>query len=87
MPRVENWGNNVTEFCEQSGEGSSTYDLCNHCADVLNIDPHAYDDDLTPYNGDPQGSKGWAAGCEHPPYADEDYCCAVCGDRLTARDD
>lgn len=89
MPRVENCGENVGDWCEETGEGSSTYDVCRSCAADLSKNPHRYDNKLKPYGwaGEPAGTDGWANdGCEHPDYADEDYHCAVCDKRLTARD-
>jgi len=86
MPRIENMGENVSEFCEASGDGSSTFDLCACCAEVLEDDPHAYDAELEPYNGDPYGDDGYGGDCEHPDYDEEDYVCEICGDQLTALD-
>ena len=83
MPRVENTGQNVSKYCEESGEGSSTYDVCGDCYDGLQCDPNFYNEQLTPYNGDPQGDEGWTGDANRPPYDDDDYECAVCGVHLT----
>ena len=87
MPRVENCGENVSQWCEETGEGSSTLDLCNFCARQLKHDPHVFGDNLQPYNGDPVGTDGWFAGVEHPSYSGEGYGCDVCGETLSGRDD
>ena len=39
MPRVENLGNNVSEFCEKTGEGSSSHNVCNRCYKFLEKNP------------------------------------------------
>jgi len=80
--RVDNLGANVSawhESPEAGGNGSSTYDVCSECCWDLEQDPHAHDDDLTPYNGDPQGEDGWGGDVVHPPYDDGEYTCKVCG--------
>ena len=86
MPRVENCGANVSAYCEESGEGSSTYDLCSYCASELEDDPHAHDAVLEPYNGDPHGDDGWDGDVEHPCYSEDDYRCEVCSSKLGRRD-
>ncbi len=78
MPRVENLGTNVTTFCEESDEGSSTFDVCNTCHADLELDPHAFDYKLKPFNGDPEGDDGRGGDVEHPPYNDCMYDCEVC---------
>lgn len=75
--RVENLGKNVGEWCEQTGNGSSTYDLCEHHARQLDKDPHAYDTILRPYNGDPIGIDGWGGDVAHPNYDDDEYRCTI----------
>lgn len=89
MPRVENLGKNVDEWWEEVGEGSSTHDVCSECAEILDMDPHAFDEELQPYNGDPQGDAGWGGDVDHPSYGeyDIDYNCEACGAKLTADDD
>ena len=87
MPRIENIGKNVSDWCEESGEGSSTIDICNGCAAHLESDPHVYDGILSTYKGDPQGEDGWEAGCVHPDYEDENYICEICFEPLTRDDD
>lgn len=87
MPRIENIGDNVTEYCERTGEGSSTFDICTGCASHLETDPHVYDAILSPYNGDPEGDGGYDEGCVHPDYDDEDYICEICYKALTSIDD
>ena len=87
MPRIDNCGKNVADYCEKTGEGSSTFDVCNECASELHHFPHAFDEFLPPYNGDPLGDEGYFAGCEHPPYDECDYTCEICEAKLTAEDD
>jgi len=86
MPRIENTGTNVAEYCEESGEGSSTFDICNGCCTQLEYDPHVFDCILSPYNGDPQGIDGYEVGGVHPDYEGERYTCETCFKPLTARD-
>lgn len=94
MPRIENAGPAVDEWCDRTGSGSSTFDLCNRCwlNDVWN-EPAAQVvaeyPDLAPYNGEPVGETFEACGSEsHPPYDDPDnYSCAICGRTLTCKDD
>ena len=92
MPRVENYGFNVTEWyqTEARGNGTSTHDVCMECYEQLRIDPHAFDDaGLYPYNGDPQGDLGFGGDVEHPPYYDDEYYCQVsfCRRLLTQDED
>ena len=87
MPRVYNAGENVDKWCDETDEGSSTLDVCaSHYRD-LKYDPHTYDDQLKPYNGDPKGDAGWLGEAAHPPYAEEDYECEICGKVLGDDDD
>jgi hypothetical protein len=85
MPRVENCGANVETWCESTGNGSSTHDVCKACARLLERNPHSLR--LQPYNGDPVGTDGWVGEIDHPEYAGEDYSCEGCGRKLTSRDD
>lgn len=97
MPRVENIGDNVSAWCDATGEGSTTHDVCKGCARMLDGDPHYHDGDLKPEgwsmrggNGhEPQGDEGWFEGPWHPDYDEQypPYTCAVCGDELTGVDD
>lgn len=75
--RVENLGKSVEEWSEQTGNGSSTIDLCESHARELDQDPHCFDEHLRPYNGDPVGEDGWGGDCAHPPYDECDYHCAI----------
>jgi hypothetical protein len=75
--RVENLGTNVSEWCEKTGNGSSTVDLCKAHAKQLDRDSHRFDEYLFPYNGDPVGEGGWGGNVEHPNYDDDDYRCAI----------
>jgi len=87
MPRIENIGANVTAWCDKYGDGSSTYDVCSYHHREITDSPHAYAHKLLPYGtNEPVGDAGWGGDVEHPPYEDEGYCCAVCGRKLTARD-
>jgi hypothetical protein len=86
MPRIANSGERVTEWCQSSGNGSSTHDVCKGCVDDLPIpgDPSFRQLDL--YNGDPPGEE-WEVGTDHPSYAECDYNCALCRNKLTEEDD
>lgn len=76
MPRVENTGDNVSEWYENDGDsGSSTLDVCNVCYKELLRDPKSLNNKLRPYNGDPQGDSGWVGDIDRPDYDDQDYCC------------
>lgn len=84
--RVENLGPEVDKWCEETGNGSSTYDVCYDCHEELEMNPFAYDYKLVPYgNGEPVGSLGWGGDVDHPPYSDEliKHECAVCGANLS----
>ena len=83
MPRIENLGPNVDEYCK-TGNGSSTHDICAECA--KDFEEPAHHEKLQPYNGDPQGTIGWAGDVWHPPYSEEDYKCAICDAPLTDED-
>ncbi len=83
MPRVENLGNNVSEWYEETGEGTSTHDVCNNCHEELEQDPKCFNEQLVPYNGDPQGDEGWSGDSARPDYDDSGYNCEVCGVLLT----
>jgi hypothetical protein len=85
--RVDNLGANVDEWCQKTGNGSSTYDLCVGCAASLASDPHCYDKQLQPYNGDPQGVDGWGDSVDHPPFDDDHYRCTICKVRLREEED
>lgn len=77
--RVENLGPNVDAYCQRTGNGSSTYDLCRPCASKLHRQPHIFDRVLRAYNpGEPCGSSGWGGDVERPPYDDMPYQCKVC---------
>jgi hypothetical protein len=84
MPRIENHGDNVTEWCLRTSNGSTTHDLCNKCFKVVKKNPHEFSLDL--YNGDPLGEAGWLGEIEHPDYSGCDYKCAVCNKKLTYKD-
>lgn len=90
MPRIENSGDNVTDWCNTTGNGSSTHDVCKSCYSKLankGKDAAArLAKGLYLYNGDPVGSDGWVGDIDHPPYEEEDYSCSSCGKKLTARD-
>jgi hypothetical protein len=87
MPRVYNIGKSVDAFCEKTGNGSSSWDLCQDCAHDLKNDPHIFDAELIPYNGDPNGEDGREGDMEHPSYSECDYKCEVCKQPLTEDDD
>ena len=70
--RVENLGANVEKWCDQTGNGSSTIDLCKSHAARLDKDPHCYDRILQPF-----GTDGWGGDIEHPNFDDSDYRCAI----------
>lgn len=90
MPRVENLGASVDAWNKESGEGSTTHDVCKACHLQLEKTPHEFDRQLIPLNLDePHGEKGWGGEVDHPSYKDnfQDYYCKVCGRRLTEKDD
>ena len=91
MPRVENVGKNVDYWYDNEGDGSgsSTFDVCASCYADLCADPHAYDEELSPYNGDPDGDAGREGDVCHPSYGwdDSEYECEACGVELTEDDD
>ena len=79
--QVENLGANVDEWYRRpnNGNGSSTFDVCSVCWRTLGRDPHAFDAQLQPYNGDPAGDAGRGGDCEaRPPYEDSPAKCEVC---------
>jgi hypothetical protein len=91
MPRIYNLGSNVDEWYESPddnphGSGPSTYDVCRMCYKHLKSDPHFYDEELKPYNGDPLGIDGWGGDDHHPAYENDDCTCAVCERKLTRSD-
>jgi hypothetical protein len=89
MPRVENSGENVLDWCASHRQArGTTYDVCSRCHQHLANQPHAFDKWLQPSGeGEPQGTDGWAGDVEHPAYAYVQTDCAVCGARLTSLDD
>lgn len=87
MPRVFNSGANVDEWCRVTGEGSSTFDICRVCAQRLQINPHHFDNVLTPYGQDePEGDAGREGETDHPCYSEENYSCETCGRELSSLD-
>ena len=90
MPRVYNSGPAVDKWHEDNDgqEGSSTLDVCSECYTDLSACPTEYNDKLKPYGDcEPQGEEGWIGEAEHPPYAEEDYECEMCGKTLGDDDD
>lgn len=75
--RVSNEGPSVSAWSEQTGNGSSWYDLCKSHAEQLDRDSHHFDEYLKPWNGDPPGEDGWGGDCAHPNYDDDEYRCAI----------
>lgn len=84
MPRLENCGPSVDKFCRETGNGSSTHDVCRHCAPADG--EFIKDKGLVPYNGDPEGEEGWTGEVEHPCYSECDYRCVICKAKLTEDD-
>lgn len=88
MPRFENTdpagSTAIRDACRESGNGSSTFDLCHDCGQAGDGEPLSALD-LTPYNGEPAGVLADVG--DHPPYAECDYACDCCGAPLTADDD
>jgi hypothetical protein len=87
MPRIVNLGESVNKYCERTGNGASTYDVCANCAPLFPSSD--FNDTLKPYNSDePQGEEGWGEeGIEHPCYSEcDDYRCAICDEKLTEDD-
>lgn len=90
MPRVENMGEAVDEWCNRTGNGSSTWDVCITCYEELDLEngTDLVNDKLEPYNGDPDGEMR-GGNVEHPDFGDDlcsDYRCMVCGKPLTEED-
>lgn len=83
--RVSNLGANLEEWNERTGNGASTYNLCESHARDLDRDPHCFDDYLSPYNGDPVGEDGWGGDVEHPNFDDDENRCYLpfCRRKLT----
>jgi hypothetical protein len=84
MSRFENVGQEVNEYCERTGEGSSTFDLCSRRGPKMDGAP-------TPphwiYNGDPVGELVDTEECAPDGYGgDEDYHCQSCDKKLTDKD-
>jgi hypothetical protein len=81
--RVENLGKNVHEWCERTGEGSSTHDLCKAHAEQLDRNPHRFDTYLKPYGTgrdgsvEPLGEDGWGGDVVHPNYDELSERCAI----------
>lgn len=100
MPRHENCGPEVEKFCEETGEGSSTFDLCNVCSkqwgghdlpieDVGERNPWTKGcRQVDTYNGDPAGTLSDTGDVCHPPYEEQSppYECEICGEELTEED-
>lgn len=94
MPRHENCGPEVDKFCEETGNGSSTFDLCKDCSkewggEALPIRLRTrclWTVDT--YNGDPAGTLSETGDVCHPPYEDQHppYECEICGEELTEED-
>jgi hypothetical protein len=84
MPRVENRGANVRAWCDATGEGSTTLDVCTPCHTILTRTPHAFSAVLISYprhTGEPVGVDGWGGEVDHPSYDDRldgPYRCAAC---------
>lgn len=69
--RLENCGPEVDEWCENTGEGSSTIDVCAGCASGM------YLENAKPIGqNEPEGE--WEGNVDHPSYSDDDYHCALC---------
>ena len=84
MPRLENTGDAVSAWSEKSGEGSSTFDLCQDCAEEHEGTTLA-EAGLKPYHtGEPSGTL--EGEVDHPSYSDDSYVCACCEADLTADD-
>ena len=83
MPRIENSGTDVENWCESSGNASSTIDMCCGCAKDMENERFPY----PAYNGDPIGVCSALESDSHPPYVECDYVCAICGDDLESCDD
>lgn len=86
MPRIYLTGEAISKYCEESGNGSSNYDLCASCYEEVMADPESYLDDFEPYNGEPKPT-GFEGEGEHPPYDECDYDCELCKTPLTEEDD
>ena len=85
MPRLENSGTAVNDFCERTGEGSSTFDLCKGCAAYYRGNTTAGAGLKLYHQGEPNGTL--EGDVEHPDYDDLDYKCEICDHLLTDRHD
>ena len=92
MPRFSNEGPAVSEWCDREGEGSSTRDLCNICADKIVSTPWPAE---ATEPGEPCGVH-CPGDVEHPPYREGEYQasqvwwgydCDQCGRPLGPADD
>ena len=89
MPRFSNEGPAVSEWCDREGEGSSTRDLCNICADKIVGTP--WPAEAIKNTGEPCGVH-CPGDVEHPPYEQdgegwEGYDCDQCERPLGPADD
>lgn len=84
MPRYENTGSNVSDWCTETGEGSTTHDICAECAVDFERDSLADEGDKLELfgRGEPRGYGGWVGDVEHPHYDWTEYHCAICGREL-----
>lgn len=54
--RIYNHGEAVDKYCEETGEGSSGWDVCDDCITTLDYSTVPATVGLEPYNGDPAGT-------------------------------
>lgn len=72
--RLMNSGNGVEEWCEATGNGSSTVDLCEDCADDM-LYQDTPEDWVYGYR-EPVGQLEWSG--MDPEYNESGYSCEVC---------
>ncbi len=85
MPRIENMGTEVTKWCEETGNGSTTWDLCRRCFKKVAGKPVSATK-LTCDNGDPEGTVGSHDTCTPDYYSEMGYDCDLCREPLTNAD-
>jgi hypothetical protein len=78
MPRIELI---PEDFDENSGDGSPTIDVCREHADVF-VEGEKWEWE----GGDNSDCVIGSTDVDHPPYEDDEYLCAVCGQQLTNDD-
>ena len=89
----------LEHFYQETGKGSSCFDLCATCAskvrpwtsldDIVESSVHYFKERaFFLYQGEPsRDDYGVQGDVEHPTYTDDNYKCSMCGAMLTEKDD